>query len=251
MVSYAQLLRKKSYLSLIVIAIIIHLLYLGALQFGYLKKFCSDSTIFFKVGADFFSAYEAGWDFLHGRNLYHHDELAEDLQAALARGEQRAPYYTTYRYPPHFAATIGVLLNLFPPITAYIFWILLNEITLLFNIELARRLTNKPLVFCWSLVFWLTPFPLYIEYWMGQFSLFMSSLVWWSILLFLRQRRILASLFWFYASSFKLFSSTFVTLYYRQRWLREILICAAFILVPTLVYFYLFPAGSQQFFFNH
>lgn len=252
MVTYSELVKiRKSYWVLLGIAVLIHLFYLWSLGSGALRKFCSDSTLFPKVGADFYAIYESGWDFLHGRDIYHHDETAEQITRALASGEQRAPYYATYRYLPHFAATVGVLLNIFPPLPAYIFWIIICELILIFNIELTRRLVSTPEKFCWTLFFWLTPFPLYLEYWMGQFSLLMISLVFWTILLFLNGRRTSSTILWSYSVALKLFSYTFIPLFYRRRWIRDIAICSLVVIVPSVVYFLWYPSGFERFFFNH
>ncbi len=250
-VTYSALVKSgRTYLVIVIVALVIHCIYLGAIPGGYLKKCTHDSTIFHKPGADFFAIYEAGWDFVHGRNVYHHEEAAEAIKHSLNTGEQRAPYYTRYRYLPHFAATAGVLLNVFQPYGAYIFWIVLCELILLVNIELTRRFVTSPQRFCWSILFWLAPFPLYLEYWMGQFSFVMASLVFWTIIAFVRYRRTLADTMWTCSVCLKLYSLGFVTLFYRRKWVRDIAVCVGVVCVPAFIYFMFFPAGMSRFFFE-
>ncbi len=248
MVRYSQIKTlNKWYLALLVAAIVIHVMYIVALPTGIFTKMSHDTNLFWKVGVDFFATYEAGWDFLHCRNIYHHEEKAEDLFTSLSTGEQRAPYYTPYRYLPHYAATVGVVLNLFPPAAAYIIWIFFNELLLLINIEITRRLTDKARRFCWSIALWLAPFTLYVEYWMGQFSFFMASLLFWTIIAFMKKQRAFATAFWTASTVLKLFTLDYVVLFFRKRWIRDIFICLGILLIPSIIYFVAFPTGYQIF----
>ncbi len=256
MVTYAELKRApKGFLILIGLAGMIHCFYLGALLFGYLSYWSHDTRYFLNpeahywvLGADFFVLYEAGWDFSHGRNMYLRDDANMSIEEALARGLQRAPYYATYRYLPFYGGTLGVVLSLFPPFVAYWFWIVVNEILLGINIHMTRRLCRRPEIFALCVVFWISQFPLFVEYFMGQYSVLMGTLIFWTAVFLIHGRRIAPCVCWILSVLLKTFTLLLAPLFYRLRMRRDILICIALVAVTSIPYYLVFPEGLEKFY---
>lgn len=256
MVTYVEMKRApRRFLILISLAGIIHCFYLGGLLFGYLNQWAYDSrqfsnleTHYWALGPDFFALYEAGWDFLHGRNMYLRDDVDISPVEALARELRHAPYYTEYRYLPFYGCTLGVVLSLFPPFVAYWLWIIVNEILLGINIHMTRRLCRRPETFALCIVFWISPFPLFVEYFMGQYSLLMGTLVFWTAVFLIHGRKVGASVCWILSVLLKSYTLLLAPLFYRLKRRADILICAVLIGVTSVPYFLTFPAGFEKFY---
>ncbi len=256
MVTYAELKRaSRGFLIPLGLAGIIHCFYLGGLLFGYLNHWAYDTRYFsnpeahyWALGPDFFVLYEAGWDFLHGRNMYLRDDVDMSPEEALERGLQHAPYYATYRYIPFYGFTLGVVLSVFPPFVAYWLWIIVSEILLGINIHMTRRLCRRPETFALCIVFWISPFPLFVEYFMGQYSLLMGTLIFWTAVFLIRGRKVGASVCWILSVLLKSYTLLMAPLFYRLKRRVDILICVGLVAATSIPYFLVFPEGFEKFY---
>jgi hypothetical protein len=238
------------YPSLLILGVLINLSYVGALKFGYFNKWTFDSyqfsTVSPAVGVDFFVLYEGGWDFLHGRNMFLRD--AGDPREALASGLQRAPYYATFRYIPFYGYTLGVALNLLPPMAAYWFWVFFNEFLLVVNIALTWRISARAGLFELGAFMWLAPFPLFLELWMGQYSLLMASFIFWTAVALMHNKEKTAYLCWYLGVLLKTYTILLIPLWVRLKKFRPIAVCIALVVVTSVPYFLIFPEGFRAFY---
>jgi hypothetical protein len=256
MVAYSELKRApRGLLILLGLAVVIHCFYLGGLRFGYLNRWSYDTryfsnleTHYWALGPDFFVLYEAGWDFLHGRNMYLRDDATMSTEEALARGLQHAPYYATYRYLPFYGYTLGVVLSFFRPFAAYWLWIIVNEILLGINIHLTRRLCRRPETFALCIIFWISPFPLFVEYFMGQYSVLMGTLVFWTAIFLIYGRKLGAGICWMLSVLLKTYTLLLAPLFYRLKRRADIVICIALVAATSIPYFLIFPKGLEKFY---
>src|SRR5438105_289501 len=88
--------------------VLVHLLFLLSLHYGWLNSLFNDSMHRFGPGADFFSVYAAGVKARHGLRLYSVDPATDAV-----------PYAYAFRYAPLVAYSLGALLSLLPAVSAY------------------------------------------------------------------------------------------------------------------------------------
>ncbi|GAB4312166.1 MAG: hypothetical protein Kow0059_02510 [Candidatus Sumerlaeia bacterium] len=237
----------------------VHAAYLLSARFGFLDRLANDTWQFsfahHDPGVDFFVLYEAGWDFLHNRNMYlHHENTAyppeipfvERYERSLKEGLTRAPWYATFRYIPFYAATLGVVLNLLPPWGAYWFWVALNEALLWVNCILTLRRCRSPDRRLLAVALWFLPYPLCVEFFLGQFNILMASFIFWTALAWERGSR-RGHTWWLLSVLLKNWTYGMgVLLIRRGRW-RLPLLAAVIVLITSLPYFLIFPSGWAAF----
>jgi predicted double-glycine peptidase len=151
--------------------VLVHVVLLLSLHFGWLNGLFNDSMHRFGPGADFFSIYAAGLKARHGLSVYTIDP-----------GTMAVPYAYAFRYAPVAAYTLGVLLSLLPALTAYAAWLIVCEWTLLRNIRLTLEHAPNPATGYMAASLWLLFSPYYLELYTGQFTFVAASLVFWSYL---------------------------------------------------------------------
>jgi len=119
-----------------------------------------DSTRMTGPGIDFFALYHAGFNASTGLSIYRPLELSTG----------RTPYFFSYRYLPIVAMTLGRVVCLLPPLTAYRIWILLIEVVMWAVMLTAFRhlLRSAPGVVGWIALVVSTPYVLELH--MGQFT---------------------------------------------------------------------------------
>lgn len=141
---------------------------------GILAPLTADSSIALhrmNRGVDFYSVYDAGARLLAGRDPY---GVNEDTGGP----GFRAPKVATFRYLPITAAWLSAPLNVLPPFPAYTTWSLLSMAMVVANFLLCvGRRPDHLLTFA---VIWFAWFPLIAELHMGQFTLFLSTLLLWA-----------------------------------------------------------------------
>jgi Glycosyltransferase family 87 len=153
-------------------AILVHALFFyswitGSLDFLFVEAVKSDGQ-----AGDFYGIYQAGANLLGGHSIY-------DSYDYLNEAPLHVPYYYFYRYLPPTAYVSAVGAKLFPPWPAYWLWLAVNELMIgLLVVSLLRSkrwAANRR----WLIAaLWLGFFPIYIEQWMGQFSISMALLLW-------------------------------------------------------------------------
>jgi hypothetical protein len=140
-----------------------------SLRTGWWHRFTFDSTVTHgRLGWDFYALYQAGRNVLTGVSVY---ESADHLIDIVV------PRHTPYRYLPLPACTLGVALNLVRAPVAYYLWVAFLQILLAVCAVAAWRVggggdRGAPLA-----AIWLLYTPVYLEYYMGQFSLVQAALI--------------------------------------------------------------------------
>jgi len=150
-------------LLLLVGAVALHGAMFISLFTGYLDPLFHDSDRY-RRGIDFFSVYQSGEQFLHGRSIYAWPNEAD------------VPYSFPFRYLPFIAYAIAAPMQVVPPNAAYWCWVLAIEAMLVLNAVLSFRLAPER---SWGFVaaaMWFAFTPLYLELYMGQFSFLMATL---------------------------------------------------------------------------
>jgi len=154
-------------------AFVIHVIFILSLIFGFLNPLFHDSSYRLGQGSDFYAFYQAGYNILFGLNPY--DKIA---------GYIVVPYSYNYRYLPFFAYTFGIIFNIFPPIIAYWIWVVLILILIWYTCWLTFRICkslDKPRWVAYIAIgMWLCFSPIYLELYMGQTTLFVGLLTFFS-----------------------------------------------------------------------
>lgn len=138
---------------------------------GWLDSFFHD-TDRVPRGLDFFSIYQAGYNFLHGCSVYYgvreHRFGSEYLVV---------PYFSGFRYLPAYACSFGAALTLLPPWSSYWSWIGIVELLLFFNIYALKWLPVDPQRRWFLAGIWLAYSPFYVELHIGQQSMVTVTLL--------------------------------------------------------------------------
>lgn len=154
-------------------AIIIFFIFISSLIFGFLNPFFNDSSHRVGQGADFYAFYQAGYNVIRGLSPY--DENSKYFVV---------PYFYKYRYLPFFAYTFGIMFNIFPYQVAYWIWVIVLIIficyTCLITNKICILLKTPQWVRTIAIGMWLCFSPIYIELYMGQITLFVGLLTFYS-----------------------------------------------------------------------
>lgn len=154
---------------LLALAIVFHLSMLVSWRAGFWHPFTFDSTATRGWrGWDFYAVVQAGHNARTGISVYesHNDRI-----------DVVVPRYTPYRYLPAMACTLGVLLDLLPPLWAFRLWVVILEGVLLGCAYLSWRAGRDPAERVLLAGMWLVYTPFYLEIYLGQFSLVQAALV--------------------------------------------------------------------------
>lgn len=213
---------------------------------GIWKRFAWDTSGWIARAGDFYAIYEAGNQALLGRGVF----KVQPEMNFLSRedSKMRAPYCATFRYPPLFAYTFAVALNLFPPEMSYKFWIVFNELLIFLGIYLTARIAASMRAAFWSMIVWLSFYPLHIEYYLGQFSLFMGFMIFFAAYSFIMKRERSAIFFWGASLFIKVYTLPFIIYWiFRKKYKLPVLILLIFI-ITSGIYFVIFPSDFDLFY---
>lgn len=231
------------------IAILIHLTMLVSWRTGLLNPFFFDATVTHgRRGWDFYALYQAGHNVLTGHSAYESDGTR--IHMVIPDGA-----YTPFRYLPVSAYTVGVLLNLLPPLWAYRLWVAGIELCLLFCVFLTARLVSDRDRRARLVAMWLGFTPFYLELYMGQFSFVQATLIWVMLIWpWLRTRWTRWShsqwgsdLAWIASVLWKQNTALFLPWMIRARHWRALIALTALLALTTLPYFALFPDAAAAF----
>ena len=217
-------------------AIVIHLLMMASLFWGYLNPFFSDSDSL-PQGTDFFAIYEAGRSAAENRSLYSYDFFDTSV----------TPYHQPYRYIPFFAYAFAVPVNALPPWWAYWGWVTLYELLLVANAYATWRIAGRGR---WALIgagMWFVFTPFYLEQYMGQFSFLMATMLFWVGIGVVRGREAVAGLPWLVSLVTKSNSAVLAPLFLRLGWWRS-LVGGALLLSLNVPYFIARPDDLELFY---
>ncbi|MCK4537476.1 MAG: hypothetical protein KAV42_01635 [Candidatus Krumholzibacteria bacterium] len=227
--------------------------------------------------ADFFGIYQSGENLVNGQNIYSQD-LPENLDHRVV------PYYYYYRYLPPVAALSAIGSRLLAPWPAYRAWVAFNELLLLVTVLWILRWNKWPIHRrLFSAALWLGYFPLYIEQYMGQFSLAMAIfllLLWKIAVSAVDSRRVsphpgdgpphpsnrspkrswlsfaggpsrfyssIASIVWSASILLKTFPIMFVVPYFRDKSYKRIVASFSTVTLLSAPYFFLYPDTIRDF----
>ena len=154
-------------------ALVIHLTFVTSLWTGLLDELFHDTKYLLGQGADFFAFYQAGNNILNGISCY------------ATPSSPVVPFFYPYRYLPYFAYSVGVLLNLLPPVAAYWGWVGLTLTALWLAVwrtfSLARRLDRPAWEAYVAAALWFAFSPVYIEMYLGQVTLLAGILTFFAL----------------------------------------------------------------------
>jgi len=178
------------------LAIIINILFVLSLIFGFLNLLFHDSTYRLGQGSDFYAFYQAGYNILHGLNPYEN-----------VSGYYIVPYSYNYRYLPFFAYTFGILFNIFPPLISYWIWVVfllfLIWYTCWITYKICKALNKPKWVSYVAIGMWLCFSPIYLELYMGQTTLFVGLLTFFSFYAELKKKETKGIILWALGSLIK------------------------------------------------
>ncbi len=154
-------------------ALAIHVMLITSLWTGLLNPLFHDTEYLLGQGADFFAFYQAGTNILNGISCYSFPPSPV------------VPYFYPYRYLPYFAYSVGIILNLLPPITAYWAWVGLILVSIWLaawrTISVARRLGRPSWEARIAAAMWFVFSPIYIELYLGQVTLLSGILTFFAL----------------------------------------------------------------------
>lgn len=229
---------------LLAIAIPLHLAFLLSLKGGFLNFLFHDPLHSAGQGADFFAMYQAGYNLLRGESIY------EDFPTTFRHGHWAVEYFYPFRYLPFSACTLGLIVNLMPPWTAYWAWVGFNEALLLLNLYLTRNLCASKAQFYGMCALWLSFSPFYVELSMGQFSFLMATGIFLMGYGFVKGKRSLTAWAWMGTALLKSNTLLFIPLFLRQRMQKVVLLCLLLIFMTSVPYFLFFPQDLKGFMGN-
>jgi hypothetical protein len=164
---------------------------LGVVVLRFPESFFCDSTHRSGQASDFFTHYQASFNYWQGRSLYQQIQLSE---------EKVVPYcYDKFRFFPSSPWLVGAWITSFSPWRSYWIWILINEILLGLMLFFAWRW--EPTRFHYSFLLGMAFTPLYLEWYMGQFSFVVAASLFF-IGYGLSQKKAYLTAFAFYGSVF-------------------------------------------------
>ena len=221
------------------IGVVVHLIFLLSLSFGFLNSSFDDSTHRIGQGADFYAVYQAGQNVVDGVSVY----LREPKTVVV-------PYFFLYRYLPFSAYTFGQFFRAFSPPIAYSVWILLLEALLFFNLGLTRKIfsnTEKGQV---AMSLWLLFSPYYLELYMGQFSFFMATLYLWMIYHWMKKKDVRGDALWTLSLLVKTNSALFAPVLLKMGKWKSVLVAAVIVVAVSVPYFLFMPGSFNSFAWN-
>jgi len=144
----------------------INVFYLANLtSLSFISTLFFDSTVNSRTGCDFNALYLAAGNLSEGKSVYFEpDEKPPDF------------CHYSFRYLP-VAAVVGLPFKGFHHKKAYLFWVILLELLVLVNVAIAYYVSPSDKLFALCAFFSLSLSPLYLEFYMGQYSLLQSTLI--------------------------------------------------------------------------
>ena len=127
-----------------------------------LTHYFHDSNVNQNTGCDFYALYTATRNFYSGKDIYAPPEKGQ------------TPCYFSYRYLP-VGIVIGSPFAPFHPRTAYWAWVVFLELLLLVNLFVLLRIAPTDRFFGIGALAFLASSPLYLELYMGQYSLLQGT----------------------------------------------------------------------------
>lgn len=199
-------------------------------------------------GLDFFSIYQAGYNFTHGMSVYYgvreHSYGPEHLVV---------PYFSGFRYLPYYAVIYGSLLSLVPPWPSYWMWICTVECLLLLNIAIIWHLIQSKEIAIVLSALWLGFTPYYIELHIGQQSMITVTLLHLTALFHVRSKFSCRDLSYNISVIWKLNTVIFIPIWFKLKRFKSIGTLVVFSLLLSIPYYLIVPGSFAEFssYFHH
>jgi hypothetical protein len=191
---------------ILTIGVLINFLHLLSLRYGFLNSLYWDSQFTYGIGADLFAYYQAGYNVLHNLNPYDFMDAYMVVQ-----------YCYPYIYPPLFAFSVGIILNIFQPWTSYIIWICIIELFLFFisyiTYKSAAYFEMPKSIGYLTASMWFLFSPVYLDLYLGQTNLIIAVFIFLSILFLESTQMKNATLSWIMSCSAKPIPYMFAPIY--------------------------------------
>ncbi len=214
--------------------------------FGIWRHVAWDTSGWIARAGDYFAIYEAGHQALLGRPVYQVQPEMNFLPKS--ESMMRAPYTATFRYPPLLAYTLAIVLNILPPMMSYKLWILFNEMLIFLGLYLTvTRAKNTASAF-YLIIIWLCFYPIHIEYYLGQFSLFMGFLIFFCGLNLLNNNHTKAINWWGASIFLKVYTIPFALFWMIRKNIKMPIIWLSFFFISSILYFIIFPSDFKIFY---
>ncbi|MBI4549140.1 MAG: DUF2029 domain-containing protein [Ignavibacteriae bacterium] len=220
----------------LMLGVLVHLLLLFSLVFGFLNPLFDDATHRRGPAADFYAVYQAGQNIVDGVSVYERNPPSKVV-----------PYSYPYRYLPFTALTLGQFFRLVSPPVAYALWILILESLLLINLKLTSRLFSNVEHQNIAVALWLMFSPYYLELFMGQFSFRMSTLFFWMMYYWSIGRHVSGDVLWTTSLLIKSNSILFVPVLMKLRKWKSLIVAGGVMIAFSLPYFLLYPDTIKPF----
>jgi hypothetical protein len=193
-------------------------------------------------GLDFFSIYQAGYNFLNGCSVYYGVREHKFGNHLLV-----VPYFSGFRYLPAYAYIFGSALNIFSPWISYWGWIGCVEILLLLNIMALRWYPCDMRKRLFLAGLWLAYTPYYIELHIGQQSMVTVTLLHFAGVLHLQRRNQSRDICYGLSVLWKLNTILLAPLWFKFRRYGSLLLLGVVICLLSAPYFLMVPGSFQEF----
>jgi hypothetical protein len=216
-------------------ALALHAAMLSSLWWGQLDPLFHDADRYPR-GIDFYSVYQAGDALLQGRSIYDFPVPAGVV-----------PYAFPYRYLPFVAYALALPLNALPPERAYWAWVVAIEAMVAGNAWLTYRLAPDARWGWIAAAMWYASTPLYLEIYMGQWSLLMATLLFLTAAALAGKERWMAAPAWAVSLVIKTISVLLTPVLVRMREARALAAGAVALVALNAPYFLLRPGDGRKF----
>lgn len=198
-------------------------------------------------GKDFKSVVHGGYTVANGATPYTLDVLEEE--PFRQHTENETAEFTVFRYPPFAAQTLGWAFTKVHPDTGYWLWLVIIELALLIGLLISRRFIESPRTKDMVSWLWLGTPLVYLELFMGQFTLVTAVMVLAGIWLIYEKGFTKAGLaLWATASAIKMYPALLLVVFLRNPKLRwQALGIGAVGGVLSVAWFIWHPEAARQF----
>jgi len=204
-----------------------------ALRWGWPNPLFNDATHRFGQGADFFGVYQSAYDGWRGQSVYlYHDAVPGFVQVA--------PYFYGFVYWP-IAAYLAGLFLLLPPWPAYWAWVGLLGLLVLVNLFWTWQETQTVGDRILAVLLWLLYTPLYLEAYMGQFTLVLATMSLAMLRAYERGKARQGDMWWVAGVLWKQLGVYLTPLLLRLKRWRALGLALLLSLLSTVPYFLFFP----------
>lgn len=194
-----------------------------------------DSNVNKQTGCDFFALYLATKNFTGGKEIYMGDPQHEVV-----------PCYYTYRYLP-IGLVFGAPFIAAQPRTAYLLWVIMLELLVFVNVWLLFKVAPSARIFGLGAFGFLASTPVYLELYMGQYSLLQGTFMFAAMVAYIRGKEKSFAGFWCATLCWKLNTWIAIPALIRHKKWHAMGIALGLLLVTTVPYLIKYPESYEMF----